>query len=284
MLRSNFFAILGFRQLYNPMNILIIGAGNMGTTYARSLLASHFAATGEMTLLIRSEASRDRLPEIADSNVYRRPGDFMGQADIVIVSVKPQDFHSLAPAIRPYLHPEQVIISIMAGVSLPALKDALGVPKVVRAMPNLPSQIGMGMTVFSCSPDLDRKELFIIQNLLNTTGKALYVENEKLIDSATAVSGSGPAYVYYFMNAMIKAGVELGFTPAQAELLVNQTFMGSVHLQNRNNLSCEDLMRRVASKGGTTEAAFRVFDEQNLEPGIMEGLYSAFRRSLELGK
>jgi pyrroline-5-carboxylate reductase len=266
------------------MNILIIGAGNMGTTYARSLLASHFATTGEMTLLIRSEASRDRLPEIADSNVYRRPGDFMRQADIVIVSVKPQDFHSLAPAIRPYLHPEQVIISIMAGVSLPALKDALGVPKVVRAMPNLPSQIGMGMTVFSCSPDLDRKELFIIQNLLNTTGKALYVENEKLIDSATALSGSGPAYVYYFMNAMIKAGVELGFTPAQAELLVNQTFMGSVHLQNRNNLSCEDLMRRVASKGGTTEAAFRVFDEKSLEPSIMEGLYSAFRRSLELGK
>jgi pyrroline-5-carboxylate reductase len=86
------------------------------------------------------------------------------------------------------------------------------------------------------------------------------------------------------MNAMIKAGVELGFTPAQAELLVNQTFMGSVHLQNRNNLSCEDLMRRVASKGGTTEAAFRVFDEKNLEPGIMAGLHNAYRRSLELGK
>jgi pyrroline-5-carboxylate reductase len=265
------------------MNILIIGAGNMGTTYARSLLASHFATPDEMTLLIRSEASRDRLPEVPDANVHRRPAAFIGQADIVIVSVKPQDFAALAPVVRPYLHREQIIISIMAGVSLPALQETLGVPKLVRAMPNLPSQIGMGMTVFSCSPDLDRKELFIIQNLLNTTGKALYVDNEKLIDSATAVSGSGPAYVYYFMNAMIKAGVELGFTPAQAELLVNQTFMGSVHLQNRNNLSCEDLMRRVASKGGTTEAAFRVFDEKDLEPGIMAGLHNAYRRSLELG-
>ncbi len=185
------------------MNILIIGAGNMGTTYARSLLASHFATPEEMTLLIRSEASRDRLPEIPDANVYRRPAAFIRQADFVIVSVKPQDFAALAPVIRPYLHPEQIIISIMAGVSLPALRESLGVPKLVRAMPNLPSQIGMGMTVFSCSPDLDRKELFIIQNLLNTTGKALYVDNEKLIDSATAVSGSGPAYVYYFMYAMI---------------------------------------------------------------------------------
>ncbi len=84
----------------------------------------------------------------------------------------------------------------MAGVSIQSLREALGVPKVVRAMPNLPSQIGMGMTVFSCTTDLDRKELFIIQNLLNTTGKAMYVEDEKLIDSATAISGSGPAYVY----------------------------------------------------------------------------------------
>jgi pyrroline-5-carboxylate reductase len=265
------------------MNILIIGAGNMGTTYARSLLGSHFATTDEMTLLIRSQASRERLPEIPDANVFRQAGMFMEAADIVIVSVKPQDFAAMAPVIRPFLHPTQIVLSIMAGVSLQTLKDALGVPKVVRAMPNLPSQIGMGMTVFSCSPDLDRKELFIIQNLLNTTGKSLYVENEKLIDSATAVSGSGPAYVYYFMNAMIQAGVELGFTPAQAELLVNQTFMGSVHLQNRNNLSCEDLMNRVASKGGTTEAAFQVFNQKDLGSGIMEGLHGAYRRSLELG-
>ncbi|MCU0355734.1 MAG: pyrroline-5-carboxylate reductase [Cytophagales bacterium] len=266
------------------MNILIVGAGNMGTTYAKSLLASHFATPTEMQLLIRSDAGRNRLPEVPDQNVFRTPGDFVGQADILIVAVKPQDFGAVAPGLRPFLHPEQIVLSIMAGVSIGTLNTTLGVPKLVRAMPNLPSQIGMGMTVFSCSPDLDRKELFIIQNLLNTTGKAMYVDDERLIDSATAVSGSGPAYVYYFMNAMIRAGVELGFTPAQAEMLVNQTFMGSVHLQNQNTLSCEEWIRRVASKGGTTEAALKVFLENQVEEDVREAMQSAFRRSQELGK
>ncbi len=269
---------------HHTMNILITGVGNMGTTYAKSLLASHFATAQEMQMLIRSDAGRNRLPEIPDENVFRVAGNFVGQADIIIISVKPQDFQVLAPQIRPFLHPEQIVLSIMAGVSLNTLEQTLGIPKLVRAMPNLPSQIGMGMTVFSCSSDLDRKELFIIQNLLNTTGKSMYVEDEKLIDSATAVSGSGPAYVYYFMNAMIKAGIELGFTPAQAELLVHQTFMGSIHLQNQNNLSCEELMKRVASKGGTTEAAFRVFNEKNIDPNIKDGMFNAFKRSQELGK
>jgi len=266
------------------MNILIIGAGNMGTTYAKSLLSSHFSTTQEMKLLIRSDAGRNRLSEIPDENIFRSAGSFISEADIIIVSVKPQDFASLAPTIKPFLHEDQIILSVMAGVSLKSLEDALNIPKVVRAMPNLPSQIGMGMTVFSCSADLDRKELFIIQNLLNTTGKAMYVEDEKLLNSATAVSGSGPAYVYYFMNAMIKAGIDLGFTPAQAEMLVHQTFIGSVHLQNQNNLSCEELMKKVASKGGTTEAAFKVFNEKEVESEIKEGMLNAFNRSVELGK
>jgi pyrroline-5-carboxylate reductase len=266
------------------MNILIIGAGNMGTTYAKSLLASHFATPQEMQLLIRSDAGRNRLPEVPDQNVFRAAGDFIQQADIIIVSVKPQDFGTVAPSIRPFLHSEQIILSVMAGVSIATMHRSLGIPKLVRAMPNLPSQIGMGMTVFSCSPDLDRKELFIIQNLLNTTGKAMYVDDEQLIDSATAVSGSGPAYVYYFMNSMIKAGVELGFTPAQAELLVNQTFMGSVHLQNQNTISCEEWIKKVASKGGTTEAALKVFLENRVEEDVKEAMNSAFRRSQELGK
>ncbi len=266
------------------MNILIAGAGNMGTTYAKSLLASHFATPAEMQLLIRSDAGRNRLPEIPDHNVFRAAGDFVRQADIIIIAVKPQDYGAVAPLIRPFLHAEQIVLSIMAGVGIGTLGSTLGIPKLVRAMPNLPSQIGMGMTVFSCSPELDRKELFIIQNLLNTTGKAMYVDDERLIDSATAVSGSGPAYVYYFMNAMIKAGTELGFTAAQAEMLVNQTFMGSVHLQNQNTLSCEEWIKKVASKGGTTEAALKVFLDNRVEEDVREAMGSAFRRSQELGK
>jgi pyrroline-5-carboxylate reductase len=266
------------------MNILIIGAGNMGSTFAKSFLASHFTTREELFVQERNSSSQERIPELLPQNIYKQPGAYISQVDIIVIAVKPQDYSVLYPALQPYIHEEQIILSLMAGVSLTTLAETLQVPKLVRAMPNLPSQIGMGMTVFSCSAGLSRKELFIIQNLLNATGKAMYVEDEKLIDAATAVSGSGPAYVYYFMNAMIKAGVELGFTPAQAELLVNQTFMGSVHLQNRNSLTCEELMKKVASKGGTTEAAFRVFNEHSVESEIMEGLFAAIKRSVELGR
>ena len=150
-------------------------------------------------------------------------------------------------------------------------------------MPNIPTQIGMGMTVFTASANVDRKELFIIQNLINTTGKSVYVENEKLIDAATAISGSGPAYVFYFMQSMIKAAVDLGFNESEAELLVNQTFMGSVAIQNSYSLSNEEWIAKVASKGGTTESALRVFEKGILEKTIVEAVKAANDRALELG-
>lgn len=266
------------------MNILIVGAGNMGATYAKSFLASHFIKKEELIILEKSPSAYERLADLKLERLYTTPGDFIKEAEIIIMAVKPQDYPEVYPAIKSYINPSQTILSIMAGVSLASLAETLDVPKLVRAMPNLPAQIGMGMTVFTCMPGISQKELLVVQNLLNTTGKSLYVEEEKLLDSATAVSGSGPGYIYYFMNAMIKAGVELGFTPAQAELLVGQTFMGSVHLHNRNDLSCEELMKKVASRGGTTEAAFNTFNSHQLDVNIMEGLHSAFKRSVELGK
>lgn len=151
-------------------------------------------------------------------------------------------------------------------------------------MPNLPAQIGMGMTAFTSSDEVTRIELVTVQNLLNTTGKAIYLDSEELIDAATAISGSGPAYVYYYMNAMIEAAKKLGFSESQAELLVGQTFMGSVHLENRNNLSCKDWIAKVSSKGGTTEAAIKKFDNQEVHDHIIKGLEAAHNRAIELGK
>jgi pyrroline-5-carboxylate reductase len=266
------------------MNILIIGAGNMGATYAKSFLHSHFIKPEELFILEKSETAYERLADLKLSNIFTTPGEYVSTAEVIILAVKPQDYPDLHPIIYPFIHAGQTILSIMAGVSLETLAKTLQKPKLVRAMPNLPAQIGMGMTVFSCSPEISPKELLVVQNLLNTTGKSMYVEDEKLLDSATAVSGSGPAYVYYFMDAMVRAGVELGFTAPQAELLVAQTFMGSIHLQNQNDLSCRDLMKKVASRGGTTEAAFRIFDGRHLDHHIVEGLRSAYKRSVELGR
>ena len=255
----------------------------MGKTYANSFIASRFIKPEDIFVLVRNTifpTINNGIPEVNFSHLStERISDF----DIVILAVKPQDFSVLAQSIKPYLKDSQIIFSVMAGITLAKLEAELSCSKVVRSMPNIPTQIGMGMTVFTASANVDRKELFIIQNLINTTGKSVYVENEKLIDAATAISGSGPAYVFYFMQSMTKAAVDLGFNESEAELLVNQTFMGSIAIQNSYSLSNEEWIAKVASKGGTTESALRVFEKRLLEETIIHAVIAANDRAVELG-
>lgn len=265
------------------MQVAIIGYGNMGKTYARSFIHSRFIKADDIFIFRKENANHETDTEIPSQNFYNGLHEKIAQVDIVIMAVKPQDFEELAQNLCGFLTPNQLILSVMAGVTISKLQSSLKVAKIIRSMPNIPTQVGMGLTVFSASNDVDRKEVFIIQNLINTTGKSIYVENESLIDGATAVSGSGPAYVFYFMNAMIKAGLELGFTQSEAELLVNQTFLGSVYLQQGNSLSNEEWIAKVASKGGTTEAALTVFNQSEIEKNIINGVKKANFRAIELG-
>ncbi len=264
------------------MKVLIVGYGNMGKTYANSFISSRFIKPEDIFVLVRNDfASIETI--IPKSNFFTNPSERISGFDIVILAVKPQDFLIMATSIKPFLNDGQIIFSVMAGITLKSLEQQLSCSKVVRSMPNIPTQIGMGMTVFTASANVDRKELFIIQNLINTTGKSVYVENENLIDAATAISGSGPAYVFYFMQSMIKAAVDLGFNESEAELLVNQTFMGSVSIQNSYSLSNEEWIKKVASKGGTTERALLEFELGNLKNDIIKGVKAANDRAKELG-
>ena len=265
------------------MKVLIIGHGNMGKTYAKSFISSRFIKPEDIFVLVRNPDFSSIESAIPKTNFSTSVSEKIGEFDIVILAVKPQDFSFLAQSIKPYLKDSQIIFSVMAGITIAKLEVQLSCSKIVRSMPNIPTQIGMGMTVFTASANVDRKELFIIQNLINTTGKSVYVENEKFIDAATAISGSGPAYVFYFMQSMIKAAVDLGFNESQAELLVNQTFMGSVAIQNSYSLSNEEWIAKVASKGGTTERALQVFEKGMLETTIIESIKAANDRALELG-
>ena len=123
-----------------------------------------------------------------------------------------------------------------------------------------------------------------VQNLLNTTGKTIYVEKEEAIDAATAISGSGPAYVFYFMRAMMQSAREMGFSESESELLVSQTFRGAVELHNKSNFSCNEWIQKVASRGGTTEAALLRFNNDDIHQNIQEGTKAALDRAVELGK
>lgn len=266
------------------MKILIIGYGNMGKTYAKSFLSSRLIEANDLLILTRNKPVLDLIVEIPIHNIQEQAGEFISKADIIILAVKPQDFSKLAIEVKPFIKQQQLILSIMAGIKISSISNLLNANKIIRSMPNLPAQIGMGITVFTASNDLDKKELFIIQNLINTTGKSVYVDNEILVDAATAISGSGPAYVYYFMQAMISSAVKMGFTLSQAELLVNQTFMGAVHLHNQSEFTCEEWIEKVASKGGTTEAALGIFKQGNVNQNIERALFEANKKAKELGR
>ncbi len=266
------------------MKILIIGFGNMGRTYARGFLASRFINPNDLYILDKiSQHTEARSINVPEDQIHYTPGDFVSLADIIILAVKPQDFPALAATVRPFIREHQVILSVMAGVRIASIAGSLGATKIVRSMPNLPAQVGMGMTVFTATPQMDMKELFIVQNLINTTGKSLHVEQESMIDAATAVSGSGPAYVFFFMQSMIQTAVRMGFKESEAELLVQQTFLGAVHLQSKGENTCAEWIQKVASRGGTTEAALKVFDSTHTSEGVHDALYAALNRAKELG-
>ncbi|MBS1685403.1 MAG: pyrroline-5-carboxylate reductase [Bacteroidetes bacterium] len=266
------------------MKVLIIGFGNMGRTYARGFLASRFILPHDLYILDKvSQHTEARSIQVPEDQIHYTPGDFVTQADIIIMAVKPQDFPALAESVRPYIREHQVVLSVMAGVRIASIADSMGATRIVRSMPNLPAQVGMGMTVFTATPQMDMKELFIVQNLINTTGKSLHVEREEMLDAATAISGSGPAYVFYFMQSMIQTAVRMGFTDSEAELLVQQTFIGAVHLQSKGENTCSEWIQKVASRGGTTEAALKVFESEHTASGIHDALYAALNRAKELG-
>jgi pyrroline-5-carboxylate reductase len=265
------------------MKILIIGGGNMGQTYATSFLHAHIVKPEEMMILEKSASKAAELSHQNIGTVHELPQDCLPVADLIILAVKPQDAVQLFDHIRHMVDPQQVFLSIMAGIRIDTIQRSLGVKKVIRAMPNLPAQIGMGMTVFSSSDEVTRIELVMVQNLLNTTGKAIYVERESLLDAATAISGSGPAYVFYCMQAFIEAAEKMGFTASEAELLTLQTFKGAVDLFHKNDFTCHEWIRRVASRGGTTEAALQYFNENQVATHLEGGAMAALKRAEELG-
>ena len=266
------------------MKILIIGGGNMGKTYADSFIASHAIQRDDLYILEHFEEKVNYFKSLGFKNVFFQPDDFIKEMDLIILAIKPQDIQALFPKIRRYISENQTILSIMAGVPMSTISQGLTTRKIVRAMPNLPAQIGMGMTGFTSAEEVSKEEVFNIQNLLNTTGKSLYFDDESKLDAVTAISGSGPAYVFYFMDAMIGTAMNMGFTKVQSEMLVEQTFIGAIHLLNVHNISCKEWISRVASKGGTTEAALIKFEEAKLAENIEVGLKAALQRAVELGK
>lgn len=266
------------------MKVLVIGAGNMGLAYAKALVKSEFLSNNNLMISDTSPEKTEELKKISRFDVFTNLSDCLPKADIIFIAVKPFHADDLFAELRPMMSPDQIVISIMAGVTIQSMQDGLGIRKVVRAMPNLPAQVGKGLTSFTASDEVSRLELSTVENLLDTTGRSVRLDTENDVDASTGISGSGPAYVFYFMHSMMEAARKMGFSAHDSKVLVGTTFEGAVELFNKSDLSPEGWMKRVASKGGTTRAALDSMDDNNLKQLIEDAAYAAFNRAVELGK
>lgn len=254
----------------------------MGEVLVKRLIGGGLVSAGD---IIVADQAPERLQYLGMTYGIRTTGSnaqAIAEAALVILAVKPQHakdaLAGLAPVIR-----TQLFLSIMAGVPLTALSALLGTSKIVRSMPNMPAQIGEGMTVWCVGAGVSEAEREIARAVLQLLGRELEVREETMIDAATAVSGSGPAYVFDFAAHLIAAAGELGFDAVTAKLLVVQTLKGSAQLLLGSPDDAAVLRQKVISKGGTTEAAFEILEAKEFRTAFSQALKRAYVRAKELG-
>ncbi|MCK0123626.1 pyrroline-5-carboxylate reductase [Gelidibacter sp. F2691] len=266
------------------MKVLVIGAGNMGLTYAEGMANSPLLSKHKLRIFDTDPKKIETLRQQLQFDVYDTLDDCLPKADIVFIAVKPFHSEDLFKKMKPMLNDEQIFVSLMAGVTIETIQEHLDRKKVVRTMPNLPAQVGKGVTSYTESDAVSKIELLMVRNLLDTTGTSIHVDTENFIDASTGISGSGPAYVFYFMQSMLEAALKMGFSDYDSKVLVSNTFEGAIELFNQNDISPKSWIAKVASKGGTTQAAIDSMDDNNVKQLIEDAAYAAFDRAVELGK
>lgn len=204
------------------------------------------------------------------------------EADIVVLSIKPQVLPDIAPALRGKLRSNQLILSILAGVDSRSLSKAFGHKAIVRTMPNTPARVGQGMTVWTATAEVSSEQREMAQAMLAALGQEIFVSREGDLDMATALSGTGPAYVFLFMEALIDAGVHMGFSRRVAEQLVLQTVKGSVDFALQSDTHLAELRNQVTSPGGTTADALYYMEKGGLRTVMSKAVFAAFKKSRAL--
>jgi pyrroline-5-carboxylate reductase len=257
-----------------------IGGGNMGEAMIRGLLDRGTAR--EMRVSDVSEARRSHLAQkygVAATDSNRAA---IEKADVVIMAVKPGSLPQVMAELKGALKPGQTVISIAAGVPLARLCQGLDRKSVVRAMPNMPAQIGEGMTVWTATGEASEKDRQRAQLALEALGRQVFVPDERFIDMATAVSGSGPAYVFLIIESFVDAAVRIGLPRDLANELVLETVLGSTHLVQRSDRHPAELRNLVTSPGGTTAEGLHVLEEGSLRALLGRAIIAAYEKAKAL--
>jgi pyrroline-5-carboxylate reductase len=267
--------------------IAFIGPGVMAEAMIAGLIRTGLAEGNDMAAAGPRAERGARLAEKYGLLFTQNNKEAAGGADIVVLSVKPQQLENALGDLKGEIKKESLVLSIVAGAGIARIRKAIGHAIVVRAMPNTPARIGEGITVWTASDKVSEEKKELAEQILGALGQTVYMEDESFLDKATALSGTGPAYVYLFMEAMVDAGVHLGFPRRVAEKLVVETLRGSVDFYDQSDEGPRHLARlrnEVTSPGGTSAEAIYYLEKAGFRTAISRAIWAAFERSRDLGE
>jgi pyrroline-5-carboxylate reductase len=280
----------------NPLRnarLSFIGCGVMAEAIIAGLLRRRLVTPDQIIGSHPRQARRDELAakyaiRVVESNrdavSFGRSSDQERFSSIVVLAVKPQRLNLIFEELRGRLQEEQLVLSIIAGARVETIARELLHPAVVRTMPNTPAQIGQGMTVWTATPQVTDAQRDQVRALLGALGKEMYVEEERMIDMATALSATGPTYIFLVMEALIDAGVHLGFSRRMAQELVLQTMLGSVLFAQESHKHPAELRNMVTSPGGTSAEAIYQMEKGSLRTVLSKAVWAAYQRAVALGR
>jgi pyrroline-5-carboxylate reductase len=265
------------------MKISFIGGGVMGETMLSAILDKGLSPSQAISVSDIDEARRRHLEHEYSVAVMSNNRLAADKSDVVVLAIKPQNLAEVMAELSGQLKPNQLVLSIIAGARISSLCLGLNHNCVVRAMPNTPAQIGEGISVWTAAADVTEQQKEWASSILETMGNEIYVDDEKYIDMATAVSGSGPAYIFLFVESLIEAAVDIGLPRDMAKELVLKTVLGSGHFIQKSDKPPAELRKMVTSPGGTTEAALHKLSQKGFSSLILQAVIAAYNRAEELG-
>ena len=263
------------------MRIAFIGGGAMGEAMVKCLLTKKVVSSQEIVVSDISPLRRELLSREYRVSTFADNKKAVANADLIILAVKPQNLVEVMEEIKG-LALEQLVLSIVAGATLSSLCQGLNHSSVIRAMPNMPAQIGEGMTIWTATAETEQKQKELAQTVLGALGEEIYVADEKYLSMATALSGSGPAYVFLFIEVLVDAGVHIGLPRDIAQKLAIQTILGSTRTVEKTGKHPADLRNMVTSPGGTTTEALLELEKGGFRSLLLEAVAAAYKKAERL--
>lgn len=255
----------------------------MGEAMLSAVLDKGLSSPGDISVSDISESRRQQLQQKYGVTITSDNRQAVASADVVVLAIKPQNLAEVMNGLGRQIEPKQLVLSIVAGATIQTLSAGLNHNRVVRVMPNTPAQIGEGMSVWTATAEVTEQQKKWAGSILGAVGREIYVDDEKYLDMVTAVSGSGPAYFFLFVEALVEAAVDIGLSPDMAKEMVLQTMLGSGHLIRESGKPPAELRRMVTSKGGTTAAALDELDRGGFNKLVLQAIRAAYKRARELG-